>query len=445
MEENPADRTKAIAEFLYIEGYAQSACIHAEIMSNRSKSTTQRAMKDMLDRKLTEYKELAINSHGTMERVHFLSKEGFKLLGINKQEITAYKKRLDRIPLDKIRHYLQVRNVQRPLEKFICQSGDYSVRSWNEFNDEGILHIKFKNQTKIIQRHSDALIQIQKNGFERLTLRLEYDNDTESNSILFKKIQDYILYLKKAQDCPIVQTFPVYVLLVAPQNRLSPIISHIKPDETSRYLLFLASEKTDTEDLFQSPLYNYQGKPISLHSLVQWRSSLLTFQNTLELAAQRQSTYEILVHSIYTHPHDSFFPMMLEIEGKNTLWSPDAYLRIRRDKQDKLFALIAIVRQSDSQEQFLQKIHTYELFLASDIYLPRVTDSSCCGCMIVVEEQKYISVIQSKIQKMKIQNRVRIIHISDCVPEKILDGQVWRGKEGGLVALLPDNAEKGKV
>lgn len=445
MAEKIPEREGEVLEYIIREGYVQPSSINTEILDSFSIHTVRRVLKSLLDQQLIEYKELPSESgKGAGERVYHITKEGLIASGKSGAEITAYIKRLQSVHSLHLRHFLEVKKVEKFLLKSLHECG-FLCESCNEFNDEHkILHIKMSEKGKFINVRSDAQLKIQgEDKAPRLTLRMERDLETENLTDIGKKLRSYSLFFQSNLATKHSETFPIYILFVAPESRIFSILKNIRNYGEKEYCLFLPIEKLDQGNLFTMPfVQSGNGTLFPLVSIINRRTPILNFCNAMQQLNQRQTTYEIITSSIYTTAFDPFFPMLLKVKNNDLLWKPDGYVRIRKRCQpdgntiEALFALVASVCDL-SGENLINKIRYYDMFLRQETCRKRVTSlPKYFGCFIIVENEKQCQEVCCILQNFTVRQITRIILKASCTPEKIQE-PVWVSVTGSTVSLFP--------
>ena len=423
-------------------GYIQTSALHQEAFHTISIQTVRRILRNLYDHGFVRYKELPTkHGQGAGERVHYLTPEGMKLLGKEKNEITQYAKGLQRIRSTHLRHFLATREIEKSLLNAVHKTS-YSAVSTNEFNDEGMLHLKLKDGGKIANVRSDAIVKITRNGNERLTMRLEMDMGTESVPTLLQKYQVYTLYLQQTNLVSShAQTFPLYILLVAQETTIRNLVPKLRNHPMEKAFLFLPSEKIAAHDLFHDAVFETtKGDAVSLASLVEERDTILTFQEAMREAAQDRQNYEIVVQSRFSQICDSFFPVPLSLPRRETLFMPDAYVRMWYKCLDKileiLFGVVVAIR-NETKEEIAEKLLPCEVFLSEPQYRNKIFSTEAYGVFVIVEQETRISEVWEVLRGSKIGQRARVIRKEDCTAEKILQEAVWVDESGERIALLP--------
>lgn len=430
---------------LLTNGYMQTSAIHKQVVPRVSIQTIRRIMSSLYDHGFVSYKELPTkHGQGAGERVHYLTQDGLKLIGKEKSEIAKYIRGVQRVRSTHLRHFLATREIERLILKAISQTA-YSAISTNEFNDDGILHLKLrdKSEGKIINIRSDALIKIYHNGNERLIMRVEMDMNTESHDTLLKKYKAYSLYLyEKNLVRSHAHTFPVYIVLVAQEMTIRYLISRLCYYPTAKSFLFLAVEKIQGNDLFNDALLaTTKCNLVSLASLVEERDTILRFVEAMLEAAKCNQNYEIVVQSKFSHICDAFFPIILtSLFMRETLFMPDAYVRVSYKFPDKIQEILfgtTVVIRNETKDEIAEKLLPYEIFLSDTQHRNKVFSTAVYGVFVIVEQDEWIDKIWDVLQNSPIKERTRVIRKLDCVGEKILQEEVWECEGGEKISLLP--------
>lgn len=430
---NESEKTQTILNILLEDGYSSTSSIHEVLQSQISMQAIRNHLRFLKEEKLVSHKRLSTNSEtgmGSGEMVHFLSNLGLQTLGKQGSEIMAYKKRLSRIRLDHCRHYLKTRCIEKRLTACI-NGARYEAMGCNEFSDTGVLSISLKHKGKFVNFRSDAQVRILSNGFERLTIRIEMDMGTQSiYPTIIKKFESYSAFFKSELAEKYSKTFPVFLLFVCSQEKIAQTLKKIR-NKNFGFILFLPHEKLQ-ENIFEAPvIVSSDGKTGSLQRIVAKREPILNFKEAIE-CSKKQEIYQFFVSCKYTTCHDQFFPILLHLNGKDILWTPEAYLRIKRMHQDtlieKLFGLVLVIEGNETEfDEIRNKLAPYDFFLSENSLRQRVTESNCYGMFIVLLDESKTERIQAILKNFAMSKRTRIIRKSDCIPGKILYEPVWLG------------------
>lgn len=436
------EREDLILRFLWEEGYSSTSCIHKEVLPKLSIQNVRRILKNLAEYHIIEYKELPlIHKQGSGERVYHLKTDGLQILEKSSTEISRYEAGVQKIRSTCLRHFLEVRNFERPLLRAINQS-EYCATSLNEFFDSGKLYFQIKQTESTVNLRSDALITIKRQGYERLTIRLELDRGTEGFGQIFKKLDTYVLYNQSSLVCAHSQTFPVLVLFVANTVRVKNLAAKVQGHPAAKFLWFLSVDSLGKRDLWVDPVvFNCQQEATSLLALATDREPILTFQNAVTEAGDLEPIFHYAINTRFGTASDPFFPVKVDRDGKDFLWMPDGYMRIYRkipDQEEKelLFAILVSI-QDESGDRIIEKFLPCETFLTQDTQRKRVSETNHYGCFVIVKSADKIREVQNVLQNLKIGARSRMILVEDCVTEKIFHEPVWITGSEEKICLLP--------
>lgn len=436
------EREDQILRFLWEEGYCPTSCIRSEVMPQISLQNVRRILKNLLEHQIVGYKELpTTHREGPGERVYHLKIDGLQILEKSSSEIARYTAGIQRIRSPSLRHFLAVRKFERHFLRAIQQS-EYHVASLNEFYDAGKLYFQLQPSDGTRNLRSDALITIKRQGYERLTIRLELDRGTEGFGQIFQKLDTYVLYnTQSALVAEHSQTFPVLVLFIMKAERAKNLAQKLHEHPSNKFLWFLAAEHVETSDLWLDPVvFDHQEKLSSLQALVVAREPILAFQNAVSQAGVLETAYHYTIATRFSTAHDAFFPVKIEYDNKDLLWMPDGYMRIYRqmsqEKKELLFAIILVVND-ESGDQIIEKLLPCESFFAQDSQRKRIIETNHYGCLAIVKNADKIQEVRNVLQNLKISPRSRIILLEDCIPEKIFHEPVWITASGDSICLLP--------
>lgn len=432
--------------YLCEEGYALSRDMASFLKNHTSSGTSiENVRKILLEfrrQKFVEFKEIP----DSKEKVYFLAPGGLETLGKTTAEIHAHQKRLDRVRFQNIRHHFLTRKLERSICKHFEQTGTYAAKTIDEFgDDEGRLHIRMKNRGKDVHLRSDAEIVISKDESERLWMRVEIDRGTESIVPTIKnKFDSYFLYLQSDLPDKDYRTRPGCILFVISRARIETILSKLKKHPVLPCLLFLETEKLDRfagDPSFE--LLNSKKEAVSLVSAAAKRESLLAFQDAVKSAGACQPGYEITVRTVFSTPmSDPFFPMLLPVDGRNLLWQPHGYVRIRKRAgisgfQDVFFALLFSAEIEKASENIGRILLPYERFLCEGTHLARIVPSPVhCGCIAIARDETETDGLDRMTRPLQLHARTRIVLVSDCTSEKILSAPVFRTETGSRISMF---------
>ncbi len=198
-------------------------------------------------------------------------------------------------------------------------------------------------------------------------------------------------------------------------------------------------------NLFTAPvLTRGDAQKFSLESLVEDRLPLLTFYNAVKEAGEKQHDYELIVRTVYSMPSkDPFFPMLLDIKGRQELWQPHGYLKIRKPFPDNLVRDVLFMLVFSAENVSDLQLLKYDAFLSAKPYLSKLaTLPVYYGCLILAKDEEQAKKLWESLRDLPILKRSRIILLCDCVPEKVFHAPVWLTETGEKLSLFkPQTAE----